>query len=333
MGRRAHVWWWEARKAYYVKIGGKRLKLSEDKKEADKLFHKMMANPEQPPEAADVSVPFAVEIMDQFFAWVKDHRAKGTAEWYRLVLEPFAKTIKHLTIDELKPCHVEDWVQKQDWKPATRRGAITAIKRCFRWAEKSGRIKESPVLHVERPEAGKREAVITLKQYKELLPYVRDRQFRRVLRFAWETGARPQEIVALEARHYDKANSRMVMPKEEAKGKKRPRVIYLSDRARSIIEQNLGERKIFKNTDGRPFTKDAVNCRFTRLKDKIGTKHCLYEWRHSFATRKLQEGVDPLTVALMLGHANPSILASTYQHLALDPQNFLKKLKKPAIKV
>jgi len=45
--------------------------------------------------------------------------------------------------------------------------------------------------------------------------------------------------------------------------------------------------------------------------------------RHSWATNALQKGVDPLTVAILMGHRDPSTLAKVYQHLALNPKHML----------
>ncbi len=51
------------------------------------------------------------------------------------------------------------------------------------------------------------------------------------------TGARPQESRVVEARHYDKAHSRLVFSRYESKGQQRQRVIYLDDTARKIVER------------------------------------------------------------------------------------------------
>ncbi len=48
---------------------------------------------------------------------------------------------------------------------------------------------------------------------------------------------------------------------------------------------------------------------------KHGTKYALTAIRHSFATRLLESGVDHLTVAALLGHADGSMLAKVYSHL------------------
>src|SRR5947209_11079100 len=60
---------------------------------------------------------------------------------------------------------------------------------------------------------------------------------------------------------------------------KRWRVIYLTDRAYAIVERLAGENKkgpVFRNETGRRWTTSAVNCRFCRLKKKVGVKLCQY---------------------------------------------------------
>jgi integrase len=57
-----------------------------------------------------------------------------------------------------------------------------------------------------------------------------------------------------------------------------------------------------------------------KLARKHGRKYCLYHFRHSWATRALQRGIDPLTVAILMGHSDPSMLAKVYQHVAHDPE-------------
>lgn len=48
---------------------------------------------------------------------------------------------------------------------------------------------------------------------------------------------------------------------------------------------------------------------------KVGTKYALTAIRHSFATRLLESGVDHLTVAALMGHADGTMLAKVYSHV------------------
>ena len=44
----------------------------------------------------------------------------------------------------------------------------------------------------------------------------------------------------------------------------------------------------------------------------------------------LQRGVDALTVAILMGHKDPSQLAKVYQHLSHNPKHLLEQAKKAA---
>jgi integrase len=63
----------------------------------------------------------------------------------------------------------------------------------------------------------------------------------------------------------------------------------------------------------------AVGCRFYTLKRKLKKRYCLYVIRHTWATKALQKGVDPITVSQLMGHTDTNMLARTYAHLAHDP--------------
>ena len=41
---------------------------------------------------------------------------------------------------------------------------------------------------------------------------------------------------------------------------------------------------------------------FTTIRKKLGKRYCMYNFRHSWATAALQNGVDPITVAVLMGH-------------------------------
>jgi integrase len=99
--------------------------------------------------------------------------------------------------------------------------------------------------------------------------------FRDLLLITWETAARPQESLIVEARHVDLKNSRWHFRADEAKGEKWPRIVYLTDTALEITRRLMREyptRPLFRNTDGRPWTTDAVNCAFSRIQYKMGKK-------------------------------------------------------------
>ena len=330
MPRVSKPWWWVSRQSWYVQIDGRRHNLGPDRTSAHQRYHELMAQPRKKPLAADS----VVAIIDAFLDWTSKHRASATYEWYRERLQRFCESIPNLTVPQFKPYHVQNWADKHPrWSDGYKRGCISAVQRALRWAENIGYIEKNPIRHMEKPKAGKRERIITVEEYGMIVGATAGAEFRDLLTVAWETGARPQELVRVEARHVDLANSRWVFPPEEAKVKKRPRIVYLSEKALEITKRLMlkhPDGPLFRNTDGVPWNKSSVSCAFGRIKKKLSVKYCLYNFRHSFATRLLEAGVDGLTVAILLGHADVSMLGRVYQHLSHNPERLLQQVRRIA---
>ena len=330
MARRPKPWFRKGR-GWFVTVDGKQVSLGSEKELAYKRFYELMREPKRPP-VSRVS-PLVSALLDDFLEWTRKHRAAGTFRTYQQRLQWFLDSLPNcLVAAELKPHHVQSWLDSHpDWSDTTKRGCVIAVQRAFRWSEKMGYIEASPLSHFEKPSATSRDQLISEPEYQAILEMARDEPFRDLLTVHWETGCRPQESLRVEAKHVDHRNARWVFPPQEAKGKRRPRIVYLNDTALAITTKWLlrsPEGPIFRNTSGNRWTPYAVNCRFERIKKQLGTKYCLYLFRHSFATRLLQAGLDALTVAILLGHANPAMLSTTYQHLAPNPQFLLDQLKR-----
>ena len=74
------------------------------------------------------------------------------------------------------------------------------------------------------------------------------------------------------------------------------------------------------NGGGAGWTGNAIRCRFRRLRRRLREElpadlccHCL---RHTYAMDALQRGVDPITVAELMEHADVSMVARVAQHVA-----------------
>jgi integrase len=114
--------------------------------------------------------------------------------------------------------------------------------------------------------------VLTPEEYDRVISMLSG-PFRDLLAMAWESGIRPQEIRIVEARHLDFENGRIVLPVKESKGKKLPRVVYLTDEALEIASRMAMQHPsgpIFRNSDGAPWTRYAINCAFIRLQIAFG---------------------------------------------------------------
>lgn len=229
MARRSRPWFRKGH-GWCVQHNGKQIALGRDKKQAFATFHQLMAKRrEQAPVVADGRSFLAV--CEACFDWTQRNRAPRTYAWYVDRLQSFARHLHgvapNVLAHEIRPYHVTNWIAGHDgWTPTTRRASIIAVQRCFRWAEKMGLIDRSPVRSIEKPSAEARDRVITLGEYKRLLGATEDQAFRDVLTVAWETGCRPQKLRCVEVSHVDRKADRWVFPPPEAKGKRRPRIVY-----------------------------------------------------------------------------------------------------------
>lgn len=106
--------------------------------------------------------------------------------------------------------------------------------------------------------------------------------------------------------------------------------LAISDEAMAALIPKL---KPTKTEKGRSRHKTAAELR-CEAKEKLtirqarslAPRYSLYALRHSFATNALRNGVDSLTVAVLLGHQDPSTLARVYQHLNQNPDHLRREL-------
>lgn len=113
----------------------------------------------------------------------------------------------------------------------------------------------------------------------------------------------------------------------------------MKERALAVTEQQVEEfvpqlRRV-RTLKGKPVAKSARALRVearrkltTKLACSLAPRLSLYAIRHTWATKALQKGVDPLTTAILLGHSDPSTLSKCYQHVSLNPAHMLEQAKR-----
>lgn len=307
MPKMPEPWWREDRQAWFVQIDRKRHNLGRNKKKAWQRFHTLMAEP--PKRASIIASDSLLTVIEAFLEWSQHHRSPDTYEWYRYRLERFAKTYPDLRVGELRPYHVQEWVDPMPVASGSKRNYCRAVKRCIRWAKKQGYLNENPIVDLELPRGGKREKVVSVGEWESILAAVSDRSFRELLVVTWETGCRPQESLRVEARHVDLLNQRWVFPESESKTDI-PRIVYLTDEALAITKRLMLQHPIgplFCNSTGQPWTTDAVNCAFIRMQIKLGRSLVAKEatGRASKDRRRRYLSVDDDSVAKVKAKLNP----------------------------
>lgn len=335
MPRAAQPWYRKFDDCWYLntKLKGKRvqLRLAKGKKNraaAFRRFHEIMATkPAAGPVVRPLGVPGAVlDLLDAFLVHARTNLAESTFKWHKSFLDDFAGFLEDgMLAEQLKIHHFTEWLDSHEsWGESSKSAATRSVRTAFNWAVAQELIPGHSICKLTATEPPCRETILDQAEFDKLLEYFQDPDFREALKFVWETGARPQELRLIEARHcqIQEGFSRIVLPPSKSKGragkKRKPRVIYLNAIAREIVRAYCSkhpEGPIFRNKNG-PWNKDKIRQKFRRYALKTGKKFCLYNLRHSWATEALTSDVDATTVGVLMGHANPSMVNKTYQHLA-----------------
>lgn len=314
------------RKAWYCKHDGKFVNLGSDKAKAEERWHELCAHDE--PGTVSTKV-----VLKRYLKWLKVNRAESSYTFAkRAIYGPakpkdgkpqkvkwigFGPKCGRVPAKSLRPHHLTEWAD-DNWgkaSPNTRRKYMVTIQRAFSWALGQGLIHRNPFAKIEKPTQTHREDYVQSEDWPKLIEACTS-PFDDMVRFTLLTGVRAQETVRIAAKHI--GNKTIVLPIKDSKGEKKNRIIHLNGTAKALVTRLSKESPtgpIFCNADGKPWTKDSINCRMKRLKKKLDWPWlCLTVLRHSFAHAHVCSGTDALLLQSLMGHSDGRMLARVYAH-------------------
>jgi integrase/recombinase XerD len=314
-------WFWKLRNEWVVNIRGKRHYLGEDRDAAYDKWHELARS--TPPLVESKTV---WAVLDLFLDDVQKTKAPATYQWYKDRLQYFKDGVPNMPTSAIKPRHIREWLNSKEWSDTYKAGIVAAIKRSFKWAAEHDDelVSGNPLAGLKKPAAEHRELNVTVEDFAKILASVKDEPFRDLLTFIWLTGCRPQEASAIEAAYIRPEDQLIVFPVKKSKGKKKARVIHLTNEAFVVLMKWAAKNPkepVFRNSRGNKWRANAFACRFKRLESKVGLRIRMYDLRHSYAHDSLTKGnVAPEIVATLLGHTDTRMLMKVYGHLLNAPE-------------
>jgi len=318
MGRRPKPWYKASHRAWYTKIDGRPIRLGETEKEAEREFHRLMAE-RGTGGAAVVSRMSLESLADLWYDDIKGGIKPRTQEQYREYTQSLIRFTGRIQARELKPYHVRQWLKANPgWKSSsTQHLAVSIAKMITAWGCAMGYLPSDPWAKVKRPPMLRRKPVEPIAA-ERLVEGIRSPEFREFLAVAIETGCRPGELRTLEAGRIDWGARTAIVT-----GKMGERTVYLSARAIVILQiwaKRYPEGPVLRNTRGDPWGEKAIQCQFERAGKRVSppVKVVPYHTRGLFASLALRRGVDSLLVAKLLGHRDLAMLERHYASVASD---------------
>jgi integrase len=310
--------------------GGKRRLLAagpkgKTKAEAEREFYLMMLAEGRSAPTDRAAITFR-DLANLFLTKVKgevrrEEREQGTLDTYDKYLLSALKSLGDIRASSLAPAQLVAWVDGKPWGPTVRHNALNAVKIAYRWSKKVGHLSVNPIADLELPRARRRTKVPTVKQVEAIFGAAWGQPFRDFLTALRETGCRPAEIRTLTADKVDfDAATWQVHNKTRTATGEAFRTVYLTPAAIELTRRRLKafpEGLVFRNSQGEPWKKGAIAYRFIRLQAKLGfgPECTAYAFRHLFITDALERGVNPATVAELVGHKDLTMIMRVYNQL------------------
>ena len=251
-------------------------------------------------------------------------------------LNTFWKIVKHRpTLSEISITDIEKFKTKL-LETATPKSVNKYVKAMFNRAVDWGYITSNPARLVKPIKVAKSEAAycLTIKEINKLLNAVPSWFYPIIYTFL-TTGMRRGELINLRWRdvdmekhiiyvnnreefHTKNYKSRIVGMKQKLYDLLRDMKFKRLDEkcdGRNKIEKDIEEECVFLTRQGRPYLSSVLQKTWMKVRKELGVKYRLHDFRHTFCSYLILQGVDIKTVQTLMGHSDSRTTMEIYAHV------------------
>ncbi|WP_166454788.1 Arm DNA-binding domain-containing protein [Duganella aquatilis] len=275
------------------------------------------------------------ELVREYLDQAKPVLAPSTHLRYTATYKTHISRFDNMLLTELTPPVLRAWIASINRKARTIRSILIPLRSALDYAVNDDLIEGNPLDRVKIsriiPKEAKRvEYVVdpfSTEEIKAILAAC-DGQERNVILFAFSTGMRPSEYLALRWGSVDWTNltvlvertSVLGITREETKTQSGRRSIDLRNGALQALRAQrnftaLEDNLVFQNPKFGAGWQDAreLGRRWYTILKKAGVRRrVLYQTRHTFASTLLSSGLNALYVAKQMGHKDTVMVSKTY---------------------
>ena len=292
-------------------------------------------------------------VKEWFETWIEDYKKNqvkvGTitayTNYYSFYIDKYIGKRKMVDVRGEHIQRVYNGMLKDGLAVSTIKIISAVLNGCFKQAVKNGIIERNPVVLATIPRQGetKTRRVFSIQEQETFMQYAEGSYLYNLFALAIRTGMRSGEIRGLKFSDVDRKNGVIHIVRtlkyeggnqgffeDTPKTKTSKRDIPLTRDMINIIEEQLKKNRqevvfinayVFQSADGRPISRERLQTEINRILKGIHdagiefeyfTPHC---FRHTFATRAIENGMRPQTLKAILGHSTLAMTMDLYSHV------------------
>jgi integrase len=280
--------------------------------------------------------PIFSDFAEEFIKLVKDERRAQTHRRYSVSLVSLKEAFASKRLSEITSEEIDRFKQarlQSGRKGSTINRDLACLRRLLRIAVKRNKLRATPFSDGRvdfLPEQG-RDRILSFKEERAYLEAA-NRTLGDVAIIILECGCRPDEVFRIRVEDVNLPERVLSIQAGKTKNARRP--VPLTDAIVEVLKRRISQAKgpyIFPFHKGfgspdwnRPMSQLWNAHKEALQKSKIQPPFTLYDCRHTYGTRAIEGGINPLSLMRLMGHAN---LATTNRYVHLS-QNHLAEAQK-----
>jgi integrase len=299
-------------------------------------------------EEAAALEPHTLTVKAYLVRWIAHLKTQGrsgkSVARYESICDALPKTLSRRLLADLRPLHLQHWLDDTDKAPATVRKHYAVIHAALAQAVTWRLLESNPMGAVKRPRLERSDTTaLNEQQTADLLTALQGTRFWAPALLAATTGMRRGELLALRWRDVDleAAELRVTRSADEVPGKAVAFKRTKTGKGRSVAlmaatvtclkahhKQQAAEKLaakvwhdrglVFPNRHGDPWRPSTFSVLWGRQAAVATAGVRFHDLRHTHATLLLRAGVPVDAVSKRLGHATPVVTMQVYAHVLED---------------